>query len=413
MTFTRPEAGLFEAAGSGSELTWRGRPCWASVDLDAIETNCRVIGARLRPGARLMAVVKANAYGHGIVGVAEAALAGGAACFGVACVDEGAQLRSAGIDAPILVLGYVPHWEADRVLRLDLAVALTTTQLALALARAAAEMGRPARVHVKVDTGMGRYGVLPEEALDFMRACHATPGLDVEGIFTHLATADEPDPTHAERQLRRFDALCGVLDTHGLLPRVRHAVNSAGTFAFPDHHYDVARCGIAVYGVPPADMPGLPPLRPALNLKARVARLRTLPAGSCVGYGCTFVARRPTDVALIPIGYADGLSRSLSNRGWALVNGRRAPIVGRVSMDQATLDVTGLGDVRQDDEVTLIGAQGGDEITATEMATWRDTIAYEVLTGLHVRVPRVYLRCGRPVAVAENGEYWTLPPERY
>src|SRR5262245_42449428 len=273
-----------------------------------------------------MAVVKANAYGHGIVGIAGAALAAGAWGFGVAAVEEGAQLRSAGIDSPIVVLGYVPHWEAERVLRLDLAVALTTEQLARALARAAADLGRPATVHVKVDTGMGRYGVLPEEALDFLRLCRDTPGLRVEALFTHLATADEPDPTHARRQLRRFDDLCQTLDRHGLLPPRRHALNSAGTIAFPDHQYDLVRCGIAVYGVPPAPMPGLPALRPALSLKARVARLRRLPTGSCVGYGCTFVADRPTDVALVPVGYADGLSRSLSNRGWMLVNGRRAPI---------------------------------------------------------------------------------------
>jgi alanine racemase len=409
---TQPEAGLFEPAEREHERAWRGRACWASVDLDAIEANCRTLRAGLRGGAGLMSVVKANGYGHGIVGIARAALAGGASCFGVAAVEEGAQLRSAGIDAPILVLGYVPHWEAERVLRLDLGVALATRQLALALSRAAATLGRPATVHVKVDTGMGRYGVLPDEALDFVRACQATPGLNVEGFFTHLATADEPDPTHAERQLRRFDALCEVLRVHDALPPVRHAVNSAGTIAFPDHHCQMVRCGIAVFGVPPADMPGLPTLRPALSLKARIARLRTLPAGSCVGYGCTFVAARPTDVALLPIGYADGISRALSNRGWTLVNGRRAPMIGRVSMDQCTVDVTGLGPLAQDDEVTLIGRQGDDEITAAEVGGWRDTIAYEVLTGLHVRVPRVYLRCGHPVAVAENGEYWDLLTSR-
>lgn len=414
MADTQPEAGLFDALQTGSERAWRGRACWASIDLDAIEANCRTIRAGLRGGAGLMAVVKANGYGHGIVGIARAALDGGATWFGVAAVEEGAQLRSAGVDAPILVLGYVPHWEAERVLRLDLAVAVTTRQLALALSRAAADLGRPATVHVKVDTGMGRYGVLPEEALEFVRACQATPGLNVDGVFTHLATADEPDRTHAERQLRRFDALCAVLAAHGALPPVRHAVNSAGTFAFPDHAYDMVRCGIAVFGVPPADMAGLPRLRPALALKARIARLRTLPAGSCVGYGCTFVAARPTDVALIPIGYADGVSRALSNRGWALANGRRAPFVGRVSMDQLTIDVTGLGPLHQDDEVTLIGRQGDEEITATDVAAWRDTIAYEVLTQLHVRVPRVYLRCGQAVGVAENGDFWALPdrPER-
>jgi alanine racemase len=408
MTRAPADRALFEPSSEGLDLRWRGRPCWLSIDLDAIEANVRAIGATLRPGTGLMAVVKANAYGHGTVGIAEAALAAGAWGFGVAAVEEGSQLRSAGIDCPILVLGYVPHWEAERVLRLDLAVALTTEQLALALARAAAELGRPASVHVKVDTGMGRYGLLPEEALAFLRFCRDTPGLRVEAIFTHLATADEPDPTHALRQLRCFDELCQTLDAHGLLPPRRHALNSAGTVSFPAHHYDLVRCGICVYGVPPAPIAGLPELRPALALKARVARLRRLPTGSCVGYGCTFVARRPTDVALVPVGYADGLSRSLSDRGWMLVNGRRAPIVGRVSMDQSTLDVTGLGPLRQDDEVTLIGRQGEDEITATEMGAWRETIAYEVLTGLSVRVPRVYMRGGQPLAVAENGQYRKL-----
>lgn len=402
------DAALFEPAPEGIDLRWRGRPCWASIDLDAIEANCRTLAAMLRRPARLMAVVKANAYGHGIVGIAEAALAGGATCFGVACVDEGAQLRSAGIDCPILVLGYVPHWEAERVLRLDLAVALATEQLALALARAAQELGRPATVHVKVDTGMGRWGVLPEEALPFLRLCHGTPGLRVEGLFTHLATADEPDRTHAEAQLATFEEVCRLLAAHGLRPPVRHALNSAGTVAFPDHHYDLVRCGIAVYGVPPADMPGLPSLRPALSLKARVARLRRLPAGRCVGYGCTYVTTRPSDIALVPVGYADGLSRSLSDNGSMLVGGRRAPIVGRVSMDQSTIDVTGLGRVRQDDEVTVIGRQGENEITAVEQASWRCTIGYEVLTGLSVRVPRVYLRNGAPLAVSENGEYRKL-----
>jgi alanine racemase len=265
-------------------------------------------------------------------------------------------------------------------------------------------------VHVKVDTGMGRYGLLPEEVLPFLRLCRDMQGLRVEAIFTHLATADEPDPTHALRQLARFDELCRTLAQHGLLPPRRHALNSAGTVAFPDHQYDLVRCGLCVYGLPPAPMLDLPALRPALSLKARVARLRRLPTGSCVGYGCTYVASRPTDVALVPVGYADGLSRALSNRGWMLINGRRAPIIGRVSMDQSTIDVTGLGTVRQDDEVALLGRQGEDEIDATEMAGWRDTIAYEVLTGLSVRVPRVYMRGGQPQAVAENGEYRKLDP---
>jgi alanine racemase len=396
----------------GGMRRWRGRPCWASIDLGALEQNIRTLRKGLRRGCEVMAVVKANAYGHGIPGIAGAAIAAGATRFGVACVDEAVELRSAGVDCPILVLGYVPHWEAERVVRLDLGVALATQQLALALSREASAAGRPATVHVKLDSGMSRYGLLPEEVLPFVRAASELPGLRIEGFFTHLATADEPERALAERQLACFREVSGRLSEHGLLPPVRHALNSAGTIAYPDSHYDLVRIGIAAYGVPPAEMPGLPRLRPALSFKARIARLRRVPAGTSVGYGATFVARRPTDLALIPVGYADGWTRLLSDRGWVLVNGRRAPIVGRISMDQCTIDVTDLGQVRQDDEVVLLGEQGGDAITAQEVAGWRGTIAYEVLTSMAVRVPRVYLRGGDPVAIAENGVHELLTSEQ-
>jgi alanine racemase len=404
---TASESARF-APATATGRRWRGRPCWASIDLDAVQQNVRAMRGRLGPGTELMAVVKANAYGHGITGIAETMLEAGATRFGVACVEEGVELRAAGVDCPILVLGYVPHWEAERVVKLDLGVALATQQLALALSREASQAGRPATVHVKVDTGMSRYGLLPDEVLPFARALPDLPGLRVEGLFTHLATADEPDRGQAERQLASFRAVSRLLADHGLLPPLRHALNSAGTIAYPDSHFGMVRAGICLYGLPPGEMPGLPQLRPALSLKARIARLRRLPPGTCVGYGCSYVTERPTDLALIPIGYADGLSRALSDRGWVLVNGRRAPIVGRISMDQSTIDVTGLGPVRQDDEVTVLGEQGEDAITATEMAAWRDTIAYEVLTGLAARIPRVYMRGGAPVAVAENGEFQRL-----
>jgi alanine racemase len=398
--------------GRDDRRRWRGRPCWASIDLDALRQNIRTLRAGLKPTTELMAVVKANAYGHGIAGIAKAAIEAGASRFGVACVDEAVELRSAGVDCPILVLGYVPHWEAERVVRLDLGVALATQQLALALSREASAAGRPATVHVKLDSGMSRYGLLPDEVLPFMRAASELPGLRIEGFFTHLATADEPDRTLAERQLACFRAVSSLLAEHGMLPPLRHALNSAGTIAYPESHYDLVRTGIAMYGVPPADMPGLPALRPALSFKARIARLRKLPPGSAVGYGATFVTRRPTDLALIPVGYADGWTRILSDRGWVLVNGRRAPIVGRISMDQCTVDVTGLGDVRQDDEVVLLGEQGGDAITAWEVAGWRGTIGYEVLTSMAARVPRVYLRGDEAVAIAENGVHELLTTEQ-
>jgi alanine racemase len=389
---------------------WRGRACWAEVDLDAIEANCRAMRAILRPGADLMAVVKANAYGHGLAGVAPAMLAGGASSFGVACVEEGIELRSIGIDAPVLVLGYVPAEEAERVVRLDLAVTVTTPRLAHALAQAATRAGRSVTVHVKVDTGMGRFGLAPEETLAFVESLRSLPGLRVEGLFTHLATAEEEDQRHARRQIACFRAVRQGLAAHDLLPPVVHLANSAGAIAFPEEHHDLVRSGICLFGVCPGAMPGIPRLLPALTLRARVARVRRLPAGSCVGYGCTFRAARDADVALIPIGYADGWSRSLSNRGAVLVNGRRAPLVGRVSMDQCSIDVTDAGPVAQDDEVVLIGQQGEESLDAAVIATWRGTIAYEVLAGLAPRVPRLYRRSGEPVAVSENGQFQRLAP---
>jgi alanine racemase len=356
-----------------------------------------------------MPILKANAYGHGLVDVArklEASVR--PPCIGVAYLEEGIRLREHGIRTPVLVLGGILGSQIPRFLDHDLTLTASSVDKLRAVEEQASLRGRRATVHLKIDTGMERIGVHWYSADKLLEASLDCRHLRVEGIFTHLATADEPDRGHAERQLRCFRAVSRLLADHGLRPPLRHALNSAGTVAFPDSHYDLVRTGICVYGVPPAEMPGLPVLRPALSLKARVARLRQLPTGSCVGYGCTFVASRPTDVALVPVGYADGLSRSLSNCGWMLINGRRAPIIGRVSMDQSTIDVTGLGPVRQDDEVTLIGRQGEDEIDATEMADWRDTVAYEVLTGLSVRVPRVYMRGGQPVAVAENGEYRKL-----
>jgi alanine racemase len=291
---------------------------------------------------------------------------------------------------------------------LDLAVAVTTRQLVYALAHAAAVYGRPARVHVKVDTGMTRYGVLPSEAIAFVAWCAATPGIDIEGIFTHLATADEPGSAQAIQQLSTFGEVCSAVHAAGVHPRIQHALNSAGMVVFPQGRLDLVRSGICVYGVSPADIAGLPVLRPALSLKARVARLRRVPAGTSIGYGSTYTTTVPTDVALLPIGYADGLSRSMSNRGSALVHGCRVPIVGRVSMDQCTIDVTTVRRICHDDEVTLLGGDGDAAISATEMASWRDTIAYEVLTGLSLRIPRVYMRAGRAVAYAENGEFRRL-----
>jgi len=370
---------------------------WAEIDLDALTANVRALRRFVGPSVEIMAVVKANAYGHGAVPVAQTALAAGATRLAVHRVQEGIELRRAGITAPILLLGYAPLRTAPAVVRYNLTPTIITQEFAEALA---AEAERPVPVHVKVDTGLSRYGVLPEETVDFVRMLQRLPRIHVEGIYTHFATADEADPSYVRRQLDRFRSVLQALKTRGMYISFRHACNSAATLAFPEAHFDAVRPGIAMYGIPPSEDRSSPiPLRPVLTLKSRVARVRTLPAGRSIGYGRTYITSRPTRVALVPIGYGDGYHRLVSNRGAVLIRGRRAPILGRVSMDQIVVDVSHLDGVRMEEEVVIIGRQSEEEITATEVAQWAETIHYEVVTSLLPRVPRLYLRQGRAIDV--------------
>ncbi|MHB1005317.1 MAG: alanine racemase [Chloroflexota bacterium] len=385
---------------------WRGRPMWAEIDLGAVEDNVAALRGCLTGGAEVMAVVKANAYGHGAARASRAALAGGATWLAVNVADEGVELRHAGITAPILVLGYVPPWEADKVVFYSLTPTVNTHQLAMALASAAGKRSVRLPVHVKVDTGLSRYGLPPEEVVPFVRTLASLPHLRWEGLWSHLATADEADKSFAYQQMEVYNGTLRALDAEGLRPRLRHIVNSAGTLDLPEMHLDLVRPGIAIYGLYPSPaVHRAVALRPAMALKSRVARLRRLPVGSTVGYGRIFTAERETLVALVPGGYADGLRRGLSNVGYVLVRGRRAPIVGRVSMDQIVVDVTDVPGIEHDDDVVILGRQGGDEITAEELGAWMGTINYEVVTGVSQRVPRVYLRDGEVVAVETmNGD---------
>jgi alanine racemase len=379
---------------------------WAEIDLGAIERNVAAVKRQLRDGAEVMAVVKANAYGHGAVRVARAALAGGARWLAVNLVDEGVELRRAGIAGRILVLGYIPPWEADKVIFYSLTPTVNTRQLAMALASAAQQRSLQVPVHVKVDTGLSRYGLPPEEVVPFVQGLAAMPRLQFEGLWTHFASADERDKSFTLQQLGLYQSTLGRLTEVGLPPRLRHAANSAAALDMPETHLDFVRLGISMYGLyPSAEVSRAASLTPVMALKSRVARLRRLPAGSTVGYGRTFTAERDTLVALVPGGYADGLRRSLSNTGQVLVRGQRAPIVGRVSMDQIVVDVSDIPGVEHDDEVVILGRQGGDAVTAEEMAGWMGTINYEVVTGVSLRVPRVYLLDGEVVAAETmNGE---------
>jgi len=377
------------------ESAWLGRPVWADVDLDALEHNVREL-KRQACGALLMAIVKANAYGHGATGIARAALAAGADRLGVVCVDEGEELRRAGVTAPILVMGHTPVSQAERAVALDLTTTVGSHHFAEAVAQRAIERGVTIRVHLKVETGLNRYGLPPEQLLPLAESMRHLPGLDVEGLWTHFATGDEPDKSYVQRQFRAFTAVADQLPWI----RLRHVANTATVLDMPELSLDMVRVGIGLYGCYPSeDVDRGTLLRPVMSLKSRVARLRRLDPGESVSYGCTWTAARPSVVALVMCGYGDGLRRTLSNKGSVLVRGRRAPIVGRIAMDMCVADVTEIPYVALDDEVVIIGRQRDDEISAEEVARLSDTISYETLTGITARVPRVYRRGGRITAV--------------
>jgi len=380
-----------------------GVVAWAEIDLDAIAHNVsqfkRHVGER-GGATRLIAVVKANAYGHGAVQVAQTALQAGADMLAVNRLLEGVALRKAGIQSPILIMGYTPADGAEAAVAWNLTPSLTTIDLAQALSQHALAAGVSVPVHVKVDSGMGRYGLLPDETLEFLHALSGLAGIRLEGLFTHFATADWADPAFNHQQLTRFIEIRDAARQAGFNFPIVHAANSAAAMRLPQAHLDAIRLGVGLYGLDPSsEWPPVFEIRPALALKSRVARVRWLEAGASVGYGRSYITPRPTLVALIPVGYGDGYHRVLSNQGAVLIRGRRAPIIGRVSMDQFVVDVTFIPGVQQDDEVVLIGAQGSERIRAEEVAALAGTINYEVTTSLLARVVRVYLRGGEVVGV--------------
>lgn len=377
-----------------------GKPNWAEIDLDAIAHNCREIKKWIGDKTELAAVIKGNAYGHGIAMVAKTALENGATRFAAARVDEGIVVRKAGIEAPIFVLGYVPAEEMETAVKWRITPPIMHWHTAKALSEISSSQGVISPVHVKVDTGMGRFGLLPDEVVEFVKRLIELPGIRLEGLYTQFAVADEADKTYTYKQWNTFQKVVKDLEEAGIHIPIRHVCNSAATLNFPEMHLEMVRCGTAIYGHYPSPVTNHSvPLRPAMTLKSRVARIRTLPPGSSISYGRTYTTTRPTTVALVPIGFGDGLSRKLSNKGSVLIRGKRAPIVGRVCMDQCIVDVSGIPEVQQDDEVVLLGRQNGAEITAEEIASLMDSINYVVLAGVSARVPRVYLKGGQVIEV--------------
>jgi alanine racemase len=369
------------------------RPVWAEVDLGAIRANVRALRAAVAP-ARVLAVVKADAYGHGAIPVGRAALDAGAAWLGVALVEEGVALREAGIDAPVLVLSEpVPEAAACVVAHRLTPVVYTPTGIE-ALAKAVAETGapEPLPVHLKVDTGMHRVGAATHEAAALAQQVVDHGELRLEGVCTHFAVADEPSNPYTEQQLERFDAVLRELAALGIDPGVVHTANTAGALAFPASRRDLVRVGIGLYGIAPvAELDGIVTLRPALAVKACVSYVKTLRAGSAVSYGLRYELDRDARIATVPVGYGDGVPRNLAHAGGeVLVRGRRCRIAGTVTMDQMMVDVGDLP-VERGEEVVLLGAQGGDAITASEWAQRLGTIPYEIVCGIGPRVPRRYL----------------------
>jgi len=377
---------------------------WAEINLDAIAHNVQEIKKFVGKDTEIIASVKANAYGHGLRPVARAALEAGASRLAVHRIQPAIALREAGITAPILLMGHTPPSGIDLVLQNHITPTLADWETAKAIS---ARADSPVPVHIKIDTGMSRYGLEPEKAVDFVHYISKLPHLIVEGLFSHFATADEADLAPAKRQFSLFKQILGQLEALGHTIPVPHICNSAGVVTMPEAHMAAVRPGLLIYGMAPSEesLPAFP-LRQAITLKSTVIHVRTLPPGSTISYGRTYTTRVPIRAALVSLGYGDGYPRLISNRGEVLIRGQRAPIRGRICMDQFVVEVTGIPGVRIGDEVVAIGQQGGEEITPEEVAGWAETNNYEIVTGLLPQVVRVYRLNGYYPAPEEGLEQW-------
>jgi alanine racemase len=367
------------------------RWAWTEVDTAAISKNVGALKALTARGTQFMAVVKADGYGHGAVRAARAALAGGADRLGVATVEEGVQLRDAGITVPVQLLSEPPESAIPVVLERDLIPTVTTREFAVALGKWAAARGAEARYHLKIDSGMNRIGVRAEDAPAFARNLADFPGLVLEGTFTHLATADVVGDWEVTRQLQRFEGALDAMRTESVKPGIVHAANSPATILYPESHYGMVRCGIAIYGLHPgASTRREIELVPAMSVKARATLVKRVNMGESVSYGFTWTAAAPTVVATLPLGYADGVHRVLSNEMEVLLGGKRCKQIGRVCMDQLMVEVPREVPAQRGDEVVIVGTQGAESIVMDELAEKAGTINYELACGFGMRLERVY-----------------------
>jgi alanine racemase len=370
------------------------RAAWIEISLSAIKKNVAAFRRIIPRRAEIMGIIKADAYGHGVVRVAAALREAGVTRFGVALLQEGAELRENGFDEPILILGYTPEEDFPQAMHYGLALTLYDSTQGIHLDGCARKAGKPARVHIKIDTGMGRIGFQPERrAVQEINRIAKLPHLVIEGIFSHQAWADNPLSDFASVQFARFQNFIGDLERAGMKFPLTHIANSAATINFPDMHLDVVRIGISLYGLYPDARMAVHPkidLYPAMQVKSRLVHVKEVPEGTPLSYGCTFTTGQRCFIGTVPMGYADGIPRVLSNRGDVLVRGIRCPIAGRICMDQFMVDLSGLGEVALGDEVVFLGSQGNERITADEIAEKAGTVSYEIVTRMSRRLPRLY-----------------------
>ncbi|WP_405097822.1 alanine racemase [Oceanobacillus sp. FSL H7-0719] len=367
------------------------RDTWAEVSLDAIQNNVKAFKQYINKNSKMMAVVKADGYGHGAAEVAKTAIAAGADYLGVALLDEALELRTAGITVPILILGYTKPAALEEAIKSDITLTIYSEDVITAIREAAERLQKTAKVHLKLDTGMGRIGIsAKEKALELLQGARSE-FIEVEGIFTHFAAADNPDATYTKKQFERFLEITSYLEANGYTIPLKHCCNSAATIAYPEMHLDMCRVGISIYGLYPIEfMREKIKLSQAMTLKTKPVLIKQVDKGQPISYGCTFKPDGQALIATLPVGYADGLSRQLSNRGEMTVHGKRVPIVGRICMDQTMIDVTQIGQVTEADEVTIFGEPSAGYISLDEVAALLDTIHYEIVCLVGKRVPRIY-----------------------
>lgn len=369
----------------------RYRPTWAEVDLKAIEYNYKQVRKLIGKDINIMVVVKANAYGHGTVEVSAVLEKLGASYLGVATTDEAVRLREYGIKTPVLVLGSVLPDEVKVAVEKDITLTLASYDLMDAIDRESEALCKRAKVHIKVDTGMGRIGVWHEEALNFIKNIwYGHKNIIVEGIYTHFSSAGRDD-FFTNYQIDAFEKLLAQLENFDVRIPLRHSANSIATVDFKRSHLNLVRPGLIIYGMyPKYTFPKLIKLKPALSLKTKIVYIKDTPSGRSISYGRTYITQKATKIATLPIGYADGFARNLSNKAYVLVKGRRANVIGKITMDQMMIDIGHIRGVKIGDEVVLLGRQGREEIRAEKLARLAETIAYEFVCGISNRVPRVY-----------------------